>query len=580
MKPRLLFELPALRRPTAASFKTQPEAVGAWLAGLPLASVGETCRQIFVSLYEVNRTKVPLTERLEFLERLAEPLVTVLPALQRHFIGQPFPLSEKAHHVARLSTDLQVELVIGYRLVLEGVRHLPWYRRWGRGRHKALAAHRMLHYLSNILSDYQWLHLPYPRGVWRVVHGLFVHEERLGRAAIRVGRLAGSDATSTVVDEYKRLLLRALVPPARIHVEQWRYLNRQLDGWLPLVALDATSVESGYLVRLDRDGPPTELPVDLQALIASKERFTIFNTRPLVERLDTLLADKETPLPASLTRETVQMLRNVWGSTRGRHAERRQGRGQTLEVVAGIHAIHRLLTDGDGHRDTVVLALEEIEGESISGAGGPHGKGKRATLAPKSWANNDSAELPRVLRAKVVDHSDSGYGLQLAAADVAALKEGELIGLRASAQHPWEVGYACWLHVEQNEQLALGVQHLATEVLPVEVSVGLHEGHSAPIGCLLGTTASAETALFIPHLSGVEDKTLQLGYRSHRVPISLLERLDGSAEFNAYLFDAPTTTVGSQHTSMMSEDERHQRSEAPLAAATEASRFADIWPAL
>lgn len=140
MKPRLQFDLPVLRRATANSFDTRPVALERWFKQLPMGSVGESCREIFMALYEVNRTQVSPNQRLAFLERLAEPLVLVLPALQHHYFGQPFPLPEKAQQVARLAVDLQVELVIGYRLVLEGVRHPPWYPPWGRKPRKALAA--------------------------------------------------------------------------------------------------------------------------------------------------------------------------------------------------------------------------------------------------------------------------------------------------------------------------------------------------------------------------------------------------------------------------------------------------------
>ncbi len=571
MKPRLLFDLPVLRPATARSFDIRPAALDAWLTQLPVASLGETCRQIFLALYEVNRTQQPLQQRLAFLERLADPLALVLPALQRHYIGQPFPLPEKAQHIARLATDLQVELVIGYRLVLEGVRHQSWFRRWGQAQRKALAAHRMLHYLGGILSDYQWQHLPYPRGVWHAVHRIFRHEGRVGRMRRPVTRLMGTDTTSTVMAEYKRLLLRSLVPPARISVEQWQCLGGHLDGWLGMVELDPMSIEYGFWVRLDSDAPPTELPVDFTAAMGGKGKYTVLNTRGLVQHLDRLLEGDAAALPAGLNRDSVEMLRNVWSGARGRHAERRKGRGEEVKLLVGVNALYHALSSTMPPPAPQVLELEQI----ATPAGG------KPAVRPHtpSWTNTVVMEpLPPPISARVIDHSESGYGLELPAVIQQPIKEGDIVALRGKTARQWEIGYVCWLRAVAGQPLGLGLQHLAVEVLPVEITVGREQGHSAPLGCLLGSTATGETALFMPNLPGMEHKTLRLGYRGHAAPIVLRERFDGSAEFSAFLFDVSLQDEASSGAAAQ-EAWRH-RAEAPAAAATEADRYTDVWNAL
>jgi hypothetical protein len=567
MKPRLLFDLPVLRPATTRSFDTGAAALDRWLAQLPVASLGETCRQVFLAVYEVNRTQVPLAQRLEFLERLAQPLALVMPALQRHYIGQPFPLGEKAQRVARLAVDLQVELVIGYRLVLEGVRRQSWLLHWGRAQRKALAAHRMLHYLGGILSDYQWLHLPYPRGVWRTVHRIFRHEGRAGRVRRVLTRLEGTDTTTTVMDEYKRLLLRSLVPPARITVEQWQCLGNAMDDWLGLIDLDPTSVEYGFWVRLDSDSPPTELPVDFAAAMGKRGKYTVLNTRRLVRHMEQLLAVDGEPLPPGLSRDSVETLRNVWSGARGRHAERRQGHGQEMKLLVGVSTLYHTLVDSSPQPVPQVLELEHHGGKTSLG---PLGQAWISTTAVES--------LPQPVGARIIDHSESGYGLELPADTGQPLKEGDIIGLRRGAALRWEIGYVCWLRAVAGEPLGLGVQHLAVEAMPVEVTVSLEDGHSAPLGCLLGSTGTGETALFMPNLPGIEHKALQLGYCGHETPITLLERLDGSTGFSAFLFDTPLQQEPGA--GLAAQEAWHLRAEAPAAAATEAERYLDVWSAL
>jgi hypothetical protein len=421
----------------------------------------------------------------------------------------------------------------------------------------------MLRYLGGILSDYQWQHLPYPRGVWRAVHHIFRHEGRLGRMRQPVQGLAGAGTATSVLDEYKRLLLRALVPPSRLSVEQWQHLGEHLDGWLALVELDPTSVEYGFWLRLDSDSPPTELPLDFSAAMGGKGKYTVLNTRRLVQHLEQLLAGAAA-LPAGLDRDGVETLRNVWSGARGRHTERHRGRGQQMQLLVGVGPLYHALA-GAVPQPSQALALEQVDGK---GRGAPSGA---------AWTRTAVTEAPLPVGARIIDRSENGYGLELTAAIELPLKEGDVIGLRRGPAQPWEIGEVCWLHAEAGRPLTLGVQHLAVEAVPVELIVNMGVGHSAPLRCLLGTTASGETALFMPKLPGVEHKSLRLGYRGHETPITLLERLDASTGFYAYRFDTP---LQDEHPGLAAQDAWLRQREVTVAAASAVERYRDVWQVL
>jgi hypothetical protein len=340
-----------------------------------------------------------------------------------------------------------------------------------------------------------------------------------------------------------------------------------MDDWLGLIDLDPTSVEYGFWVRLDSDSPPTELPVDFAAAMGKRGKYTVLNTRRLVRHMEQLLAVDGEPLPPGLSRDSVETLRNVWSGARGRHAERRQGHGQEMKLLVGVSTLYHTLVDSSPQPVPQVLELEHHGGKTSLG---PLGQAWISTTAVES--------LPQPVGARIIDHSESGYGLELPADTGQPLKEGDIIGLRRGAALRWEIGYVCWLRAVEGEPLGLGVQHLAVEAMPVEVTVSLEDGHSAPLGCLLGSTGTGETALFMPNLPGIEHKALQLGYCGHETPITLLERLDGSTGFSAFLFDTPLQQEPGA--GLAAQEAWHLRAEAPAAAATEAERYLDVWSAL
>ncbi len=577
MTPHLSFDLPPLHPVDSNSFDTRPAALQPWLKALPVASMGETARQLYLALYEVNRTRIPLAERLAFLERLAEPLALVLPALERHYTSQPFPLSERAMRVAHLSTDLQAELVVGYRQVLETVRHLPWIRRWGTKGHKPLAAHRLLHYTNNILANFQWQYLPAPRGLWHTVHKIFQRELHRGRAHLRVMPIAGRDTSVTTEDAYKRLLLRALVPTTRMRADQWQRLDEQLNDWATLTTLSNTQTAHGFLVEPGGDKPPQELLADGPPPELEGGRFFILSTQRLVEHLDELLTTAGAILPGGITRETLQTLRDVWSGNRGRSAERHPTSGASVQMLLGVSALYHLLHGVPSRPKPRTLELQPAEHR-------PPPDERRAVdvwekiyperrLETKAWAANTAPdEPPRPVAATVVDESATGLGLLLPVHEVQAIKEADLVGIRRHPTHPWSLGFVCWLRAESEQEVAIGVQYLATDAFPVEITVG----RSAPIGCLLGSAHDGQSLLFMPYIAGIEQKPLQLVFHGTTTPITLLQRMNNSGEFVSLSFAFPDTAETRPATAA----QLHDKLGAPVAAAAQAERFSDIWSSL
>ncbi len=106
--------VPTPSRETLSFCEASPRALRDWLAGLPKANLGETARQLYQALTELNQLRVSSELRLQLLELLRPDVHFVCSHLERHYLNQPIVLSERPRKVAGLCQALQNHLAAGY----------------------------------------------------------------------------------------------------------------------------------------------------------------------------------------------------------------------------------------------------------------------------------------------------------------------------------------------------------------------------------------------------------------------------------------------------------------------------------
>ena len=78
-----------------AIFDLRPSAVKIWIENLPLGSTGESSKQLYQTLKQVNRQNNPIDRHLEFLEAITPTLTLLYPRLSKYFTNTSLPLNTK-----------------------------------------------------------------------------------------------------------------------------------------------------------------------------------------------------------------------------------------------------------------------------------------------------------------------------------------------------------------------------------------------------------------------------------------------------------------------------------------------------
>jgi len=268
----------------------QPKKLKEWVAALPMINVGETSRQVFQTLQEINRLHMDAAARFELLEILRPTVHTLGNALAKHYLNQSVMLPDRATKVATLAQAMQSHLANGYKLVVvAGLDRLDHHKRDVElMKLCAQAIHRAITELTGNLLRSTQLYLNTPPRLWLELHSLYLLAvgHQLATALRVVDSVSQRQVEKSSIEEaYKRTLLLATCKPNKLRQSEIAQIYQLGEIWAPLVELREFGSGELFVFDLSRDAPPTYRTL-AQASEAAHVRA--IDPTPLVERLNEL----------------------------------------------------------------------------------------------------------------------------------------------------------------------------------------------------------------------------------------------------------------------------------------------------
>jgi hypothetical protein len=486
-----------------------------WLAGLPLASVASTSRQVVERLQQLNRQRIAAFERIEGLEAIRPVAQQLIDMIEQQAAAAAVPLQpQKAELVARVE-ELHQALALGYLEALYDACAPAGAVPMLKGGRVALAGLRALqHGAERMQRAYAAYRVPAP-GAWQLMHGVhrFLASVKLDERAVDDGPAAALRSPRLV---YQHALLLALANP-------YRYSRRELPAMVALTRVMAAYCdlrdgeveglrmidvlgdrEPGHAGDEEERGRQERIWIDPARLLAYVEN-RIVALPPGAHRVALRApAGPSVEVDIDVVRRMVVSLAD--SSARG-HA--RLPGGQPLDAVIGLHDLHRALAGGQD--------FDSFLHEALGIAVASHDR-------PAAWAQG-GADLLRVLpgAARVLDQSAAGYRLcwdHGADSDLVRMKVGDAIGLSLPAPSPdqadWMVGVVRWMRIDEGGRVEAGVELLARRALPVAVRSldGGAQGRPLLRGILLESLqpehGSGYTSLLTPVLLDRAPERLEL----------------------------------------------------------------------
>jgi len=554
---------------TFSQFNTQPQAVDEWLENLPIASIGETARQLYMAMRDVNRQdNVPVKHHFHLLEGITEPLILILPELYRHYAGKPLPLSAKRRKVADLYTQLLRQSILGYQQV---IAHSIELSRFGWKKVVTTSVHRIFYLSSLLLCNYRQLYMPYQKGMWQQLYWIYQLIEKYNLLSAKITGLGEAPKKTSIDIEFKKLLLHSLLSPNLFKPAELQNVIQNLDIWVQRVAV-ATSHRGEntqtYAFTLETDMPPALIAQDISNSENQLIDVRYLDITGLITNINKLLknaklAKEEIKLCRGrfASRRSLLILINSWGRPSSRDGERRLIQGNA-EVAIGVSAIHYVISDGRQpnpadvqeeeaieQQDDFSITIPPVQPNTLGQFGFTTEKDASLDIwdsayfeqqAPTpSWTESMRMKVYSYLNAKVLNISKGGFCIALPQDGVEHIQMNEVIAVRGKTGQ-WQLGEIRWMVCPTTGPIRAGIKKHSQMVRPAELTLQA-DFKSLPIKCLLGKSENGYV-LFLPNLpTRLDGKAITLECNGDKRTIKFIEQLYSSPVGSAHLIEYKET---------------------------------------
>ncbi|MGX1183479.1 hypothetical protein AB7M29_001158 [Pseudomonas sp. F-14 TE3623] len=540
-----------------------PRDLKRWIANLPKANIGETARQLYQGLSELNQLLTPSDNRLQLLELLRPEVYYVCKHLERHFLHQAIVLDERSRKIANLCQALQSHLAIGYKQIV--IRITP---RFSKDRAPLLtqALQRAIHCLNGALIRATELYCPVPENLWLELHQLYRIgcQFQLQNLSMR-DELASQTQSLSIEQTYVVALLLGASRCNQLRQNQIARLAEVLEPWSQWIKLQPAKPDNGlFAIAPDLDTGPRYRS---KFLAEQQESLLGINPQPLVAAIETHLqqsADKASSLhvPAGLNLDTLQHLHAAWGQAAERSFQRTVGHG-TLTLCVGMSALHFYLGGQRSFNDILKKPGARPAQFSATDPTGrakdqwrhafdaaPHGTAD--TLLPYEeieyphLQNDDSHEaadrqqhFPTYVL-PVINHSPGGYCLAWPGAVPAELQAGEMVGIEDAAGQGWSIAVVRWIRQVRGGGTQMGIEQVAPCAEPCGLQL-MRSGdeHSQYLRGLLLPAISAidlPATLLTPRLPFQEGNKVLINTNGEERRAGLERRVASTNSFNQFAY--------------------------------------------
>ncbi|MGE7963411.1 molecular chaperone [Pseudomonas sp. NPDC089918] len=561
--PVLLLRAPIPTQSRLSFCEATPRDLKRWIANLPKANIGETARQLYQGLSELNQLLTPSDNRLQLLELLRPEVYYVCKHLERHFLHQAIVLDERSRKIANLCQALQSHLAIGYKQIV--IRVTP---RFSKDRAPLLtqALQRAIHCLNGALIRATELYCPVPENLWLELHQLYRIgcQFQLQNLSVR-DELASQTQKLSIEQTYVVALLLGASRCNQLRQNQIARLAEVLEPWSQWIKLQPAKPDNGlFAIAPDLDTGPRYRS---KVLAEQQESLLGIDPQPLVMAIENHLqqsADKVSPLPvpAGLNLDTLQHLHAAWGQAAERSFQRTVGHG-TLTLCVGMSALHFYLGGQRSFND--ILKKPGARPAQFSATdptarakdqwrhafdAAPHGTAD--TLLPYEeieyphLQNDDSHEASDrqqhfpTYALPVINHSPGGYCLAWPGAVPAELQAGEMVGIEDAAGQGWSIAVVRWIRQVRGGGTQMGIEQVAPCAEPCGLQlIRSHDEHSQYLRGLLLPAISAidlPATLLTPRLPFQEGNKVLINTNGEERRAGLERRVASTNSFNQFAY--------------------------------------------
>lgn len=491
--------VPQQKSAPSGSEQFTPDELNSWLK-----QWRESCtdaKQILSQLTkyqsECNTTQLDPGERFQLLEKVRSTASPLLSRLENQLIASSFPLSEENFGILEQLRQCLIEQIIGYKAVVWAQDNNP---SWSLSSEQAVPLQRMAELLSHLLFQSSILYVPYPKGIWQELHGLYQF------SATSADKVVNAKKIDNI---YRQAVLFSICSPQRLRQDEMKRLKDSLPAWIEEIEIKETPAGKintpAILINLDADAPPFHSS-DLQDIEGN--HWLTIETANLLQQLRQIFNQEQINTGSHAKSLNTPLLRRIIqtiGVSKQREFLRIQG-NLSLEVTFGIASTGQLLNELCQKDDIETARVEALLTTSLA----------------------------------VINESATGYCVAFPSSVEADIEIGELVGIR-QAPRQCSIGIIRWIQNKDANDARLGLEIIANTATGIVVQNPEIENFTRKPALLLPAiraTGQPQSLIIQTSPTQVGDSLVLNGLG----PVTLTKRIETTASFEQFLF-SPTVSI-------------------------------------
>jgi len=516
-----------------------------WVGGLPLTDMGETTRQLFITIKDINQTSIPPEKRIDIAEVLLPYVNMAFENLDRHFLSRSFPLPERSQKIFELKKSLLLETGGSYQLAA-----LEMLAKASVSKKKLLLAiGRANTYMTQVLMNSYEIYAKTEKSVWHDIHHLY-----LIACENDIEKMVVPSKTDVTVDQfsieeqYKLINLVALAAPNTLRQGEVSKIHDFYKQCIDQVAIisDLSVVKSKYahIALMNSDEPATLMPI---SDLVNSPTSRIFDLSKIISTIDHFVSlsektelGKHKKFPM-LTHSLAKRMAYVLTTIRNRRFKRFPREEKASLAIRMVDVIE-IIRENDFDSFQAQLS-EDLEDDNIYEALAA----EEAVSSPWSDVDVESLAEDRDVKLttwQIENSSTGGYGLCQSKLEPSPARVGELVAVKdpKDVTASWQISVVRWMDSFKAIGLRAGLEILSLQAMVVRVDeINNREiSQKLPIeGMLLPKIEGSrdEENLIFPGYIFKEDDALTLTIGSQQQKVLLTHIDDTVGNFSYCGFD-------------------------------------------
>lgn len=546
-------------------FSCDEESVNSWVKSLPMANLGETTRQLYQALTELNRVRLLPSKRALILEQLRTPVYFASRALAKHYLNQPIILPSRARKIATLAHTLHLQLAIGYTIVATHTSALGKKSQIDKPeRLIAQATQRAItDYSLNIIRSYQ-LYDPVDEKCWHNLHQLYALARQHNIDSLPMTDNEYGDLSAKTA--YIRVMLIGCSRPNQLRQEDFLQIFSPLNQWANLCDIDDTHESGLFIIDPRNDSPPVyrslcEANVNEHCMSLDTQRLNqhILQLREQTDKAELRISDGE----YSISRDLVSHLALAWAEMSQRMFMRIES-DEVLNICIGLSSTHHFIS---GETSFEALLQERgartytmMQDNPFLKYDTPQHRQKDIWDSPyesnlgqtnialesidfhieKNEIENKEHTKYHDHPVKMVNSSAHGYCIQWPNDTSVSIKTGEIIGIKDTHSHHWNIAVIRWVKRDRDGQTQLGIELLSPSASPYGARLINKTGGQNDYVRVLVLPEIAmmkmPITLLTPRVPFHTGQKVILNQRGKEVEVQLTKKLNETGAYNQFEF--------------------------------------------